>query len=360
MRFAVFGFCLALGCNRAPAPSGAIDVSPALATEQLDGDPDDPSVWIHPTEPARSLIIATNKAAAPKGALVVFNLNGKIVQTIANLDRPNNVDVEYGLSLGGQSADVAVTTERYKRRLRVFRIAPDGSGLTDVSSGGGIPVFEGQPGEAGAPMGIALYRRPRDGAISAIVGRKSGAPTGYLWQYRLVDGGAGRVRGEKVREFGAFSGAGEIEAIAVDDSLGYVYYADEEFGIRKYHADPDHAEASRELAVFGRTGFSGNREGIAVYSQPGGAGFIVCTDQIAGGSTYHLYRREGRAGAPHDHSELIASIRGGADSTDGIEAVSAPLGSRFPQGLLVAMNSSGRNFLVFDWAVVAATLPVRH
>jgi 3-phytase len=46
-------------------------------------------------------------------------------------------------------------------------------------------------------------------------------------------------------------------------------------------------------------------------------------------------------------------VRGGADSTDGIEVTSAPLGSRFPHGLLVAMNSRGRNFLLFDWEPLA-------
>ena len=69
-----------------------------------------------------------------------------------------------------------------------------------------------------------------------------------------------------VRYFGAFSGTGEIEAVAVDDALGYVYYADEGNGIRKYHADPDHRDAASELAHFGRTGFRADREGIAIYA----------------------------------------------------------------------------------------------
>ena len=34
---------------------------------------------------------------------------------------------------------------------------------------------------------------------------------------------------------------GEIEAVAVDDAPGYVYYADEGNGTHKYHADPDRA-----------------------------------------------------------------------------------------------------------------------
>ncbi|MGB9604466.1 MAG: phytase [Bryobacteraceae bacterium] len=291
--------------------------------------------------------------AAPRGALYVYGLDGKIRQVIDKLDRPNNVDVEYGLPLGGQKVDIAVATERMQRRLRVYRILPEGK-LEDVSSPDGLRVFEGCPGEQGAPMGIALYKRPRDGAIFAIVSRKEGPREGYLWQYRLMDDGKGKVRAQKVREFGRFSGKGEIEAVAVDDELGYVYYADEGDGIHKYHADPEHPDAARQLAHFGTGGFQGDREGIAVYALPRGRGYIVCTDQIPGNTKYHIYRREGVPGRPHDHSEAVKMFYGGADETDGIEITSAALGPQFPHGLMVAMNSGPKNFLIYRWEDIAS------
>ncbi|MCX6619395.1 MAG: phytase, partial [Acidobacteria bacterium] len=295
------------------------------------------------------------KVAAPRGALVVFGLDGKIRQTIAGLDRPNNVDVEYGLMVGGRPTDIAVTTERLKHRLRIFKIPHDGGPLVDISSGGGAPVLDGETGERAEPMGIALYRRPRDGAVFAIISPKTGPRDGYLWQYRLQDDGSGRVKATRVRRFGSFSGLKEIEAIAVDDALGYVYYGDEGNGIRKWHADPDHPQAARELAHFGRTEFAGDQEGIAIYAREDGTGYIVCTDQIDGNSHYHIYRREGGPGGPHDHAEMLKCVRGGADGTDGIEVLSAPLGPAFPNGLLVVMNSGPRNFLLYRWEDVALT-----
>jgi 3-phytase len=331
---------------------GRIEVKPVLATEPVSDDPDDPAIWVNPRDPAQSLIIATNKVAAPRGALYVYGLDGKIRQVIDKLDRPNNVDVEYGLMLGGRRVDIAVTTERMQRRLRVFRILPEGK-LEDVSSPEGLRVFEGCEGEQAAPMGVALYKRPRDGAIFAIVSRKEGPREGYLWQYRLMDDGQGRVRAQKVRELGRFSGTKEIEAVAVDDELGYVYYADEGDGIHKYHADPDHPGAARELAHFGREGFQGDREGIAIYGLAGGRGYIVCTDQLPGNTKYHVYRREGAPGRPHDHSELLKVFYGGADETDGIEITSTRLGPRFPTGLMVAMNSGPKNFLIYRWEDIA-------
>ncbi len=330
-----------------------VSVAPALATAMLPADPDDPAIWVHPSNPARSLILATVKAEAPLGALAVFDLDGKLLQMLDGLNQPNNVDVEYGLPVGGKPTDIAVLTERLAGRLRVFKISPDTGSVTEISSPGGLGVFRGEPGERAAPMGIGLYRRPRDGAVFAIVSRKEGPRQGYLWEYRLEDDGAGRVKAAKLREFGAFSGRAEIEAVAVDDALGYVYYADEDDGIHKWHADPDHPEAARELAKFGRAGFSGDREGIAIYARDDGTGYIICTDQLATNSEYRIYAREGSPGRPHDHSRLLKVVRGGADATDGIEATSAALGPGFPHGLLVAMNSSGRNFFLYRWESVA-------
>ncbi len=334
--------------------NAVVTIQPKLATDPVSRDPDDPAIWVHRGDSNRSLILGTNKAPTPDGALVVFGLDGKIRQTISGMDRPNNVDVEYGLKLQGKPTDIAVLTERLQKRLRVYAIAADGSGLKDLSAEG-LPVFVGQSGEQAAPMGVALYRRPKDGTIFALVGRKQGPTNGYLWQYRLQDDGTGKVSARKVREFGRFSGIGEIEAIAVDDELGYVYYADEGDGIHKWHADPDHPDAARELAHFGRDGFKADPEGIAIYTLSSGKGYIVCTDQLVGNSEYRIYRREGEPGHPHNHSTVLKVFCGGADSTDGIEISSVSLGPQFPNGLMVAMNSSSRNFLIFRWEDIAKT-----
>lgn len=335
-----------------------VSIKPAVTTDKVANDPDDPAIWVHPTTPAQSLIVGTNKvSAAEGGALYVFGLDGKIRQVLKGLDRPNNVDVEYGLKVGSKKVDIAVVTERNQKQLRIFRFSPNGLPLVEA---GRIPVFTGQTGEDfDAPMGIGLYKRPRDGAIFAIVGRKSGPSTGYLWQYRLKDDGKGGITGVKVREFGTYSGKKEIEAIAVDDEKGFVYYADETYGIHKWSADPDSSNAGKELALFATTGYKGDHEGIALWKRPDGTGYLICTDQIAGNAEYHVYRREGSPTNPHNHTEL-GIIRGGADETDGIEATSANLGPAFPHGLLVTMDSTPRDFMIFDWRAIDTALKIKR
>lgn len=319
---------------------------PTVQTEPVQADADDPAIWVHPQNPSQSLILATDKGG---NALYTFDMQGKVVQKIYNIQRPNNVDVEYRFALNGTYVDIAVLTERKARRLRVFAIHPESRLLTDISDPNATTVFDAQEGHSGEPMGIALYRRPKDGTVFAIVSRKTGPSEGYLWQYQLVPTSSGKVGLRKVREFGKFSGTGEIEAVAVDDELGYVYYADESFGIRKYHADPEHPQADQELAIFATTGFQGDREGIAVYPLDSKTGYLLCVDQIANNSAVYVFRREGKGGNPHDHTELVAIIHTDSDSTDGIEASATNFGKQFPKGIMVMMNSQGRNFHLYKW-----------
>lgn len=341
----------ACGGTVAAPPVGQPDrIAPLLHTDPVTHDADDPAIWVHPTDPARSLIVGTNKVAAPDGALVVFGVDGRTRQVIAGLDRPNNVDIQTGVRLGRETVDVVVTTERLRHQLRVYTIRPDGSGLAEL---GVVPVLEGETGDRAEPMGIGLYLRPADGALFAIVAPKLGGTTNYLAQYRL-ELTPGGPTGVLVRRFGHFSAKGpqpgepgEIEALVVDDALGYVYYADERYGIHKWSADPDAAGAAAELALFGTDGYQLDREGLALYTKPDGTGYLISTDQVKGGSTFKVYRREGEPGHPHLH-RVIADARTTADDTDGIEVTSAPL-PNLPDGVLVAMNSRTRTFAIFDW-----------
>ncbi|HNS73307.1 MAG TPA: phytase [bacterium] len=332
-------------CSNCRFRSGPRPLQPVIVTEPVQFDSDDPAIWIHPSDPAQSLIIGTDKEA--NGGLYVFDLNGKIIpdKCVRPLQRPNNVDIEYGLMLGGVPVDIAVTTERLLNRIRIFSL-PDMKPI----DGGGIEVFSGEAMRA--PMGIALYKRPADGRIYAIVGRKEGPTDGrYLWQYLLEDNGAGTVVATKVREFGLYSGVKEIEAIAVDDELGYVYYSDEQVGVRKYYADPDHAGGNSELALFAREGFTADLEGISIYTLPGGRGYILVSDQQA--NKFHIFKREGEPGQPHQHT-LVKVIKTSTSESDGSEVTSVPLNLTFPHGLFVAM-SEDRTFHYYNWSDIAGT-----
>ena len=203
-------------------------------------------------------------------------------------------------------------------------------------------------------MGVSIYRRPSDSALFAIVSRKEGPRQGYLWQYRLEDDGAGRVKATKVR------GVRQLQRRRRNRSHrgGRRAWLRLLRRRRQRHSQmarrPRSPRRRSRVSAFRARGLSADREGIAIYAQPGDKGYIICTDQLPGGSHCHLFRREGSSTNPHDHSQRVRIIHGSADQTDGIEATSRTLGPRFPDGLMAAMNSRGRNFLFFDWREIMA------
>jgi 3-phytase len=333
-----------LTTNQTDADTTASVVKPLYMTDTVAHDTDDPAIWVNPADPAASLIIGTDKDQ--DGGLYVFDLKGKILKdkTIRSLQRPDNVDIEYGLPLNGKPTDIAVTTERFTHKLRIYSL-PD---MKPVD-GGGIEVFAGQTGpDERDLMGIALYKNSA-GKIYAIVGRKSGPTDGtYLWQYLLSDNGKGQIKADLVRKFGAYSGLKEIEAIAVDDKLGYVYYSDEGKGVRKYYADPE--KGNKELALFATTGFTEDHEGISIYHSSDSTGYILVSDQ--GANSFQLFPREGGAGNPHEHA-LIKKVKVLATHSDGSDMVSVPLNSDFKKGLFVVM-SDNKTFHLYRWEDIIA------
>lgn len=313
-------------------------IEPDVITEQVKYDSDDPAIWINPTDASKSLIVGTDKDS--DGALYVYDLKGKIVKVVKGLQRPNNVDIAYGMSINNmKKIDIAVAAERETNSLRVFSL-PNMQSIDN----GGIAVFENETQRA--PMGIALYtKKATDGSnqIYAIVSRKEGPREGYLFQYLLKSDARGNIIGELVRKFGKFSGKKEIESIAVDNELGYVYYSDEQAGVRKYYADPDKGNA--ELAFFAKKGFRADNEGISIYKTGDTTGYILVSNQS--NHSFKVYPREGLANTPHTHP-LLAEISVKTAESDGSDVSNVNFGAPFTQGIFVAM-SDDKTFHYYDW-----------
>lgn len=323
----------AAACTNERAAVAPDALKPVVITDTVGYDTDDPAIWINSQDTLKSLIVGTDKDS--NGGLYVYSLDGKIVNKVKGLKRPNNVDIAYGLKLSGKKVDIAVTTERETNKIRIYSM-PD---LKPVDNGG-IDVFQGEAQRD--PMGISLYTAP-DSSIYAIVGRKSGPADGYLWQYKLTDDGTGAVKAELIRKFGKYSGKKEIEAIAVDNESGYIYYSDETVGVHKYYADP--AKGNQELALFADTGFVSDHEGISIFKNGPSTGYILVSNQQK--NTFMVYPREGKDGNVNNHP-LIAEIPVSTVESDGSDVVNLNLGPKFPAGLFVAM-SNGKVFHFYDW-----------
>ncbi|CAZ95410.1 phytase [Zobellia galactanivorans] len=328
----IFLFLLALmamqSCNTSQLPA----VAPNVITEKTVNDTDDPAIWVNPMDASKSIVFGTDKET--NGAIYAFDLNGKILEekSISDIRRPNNVDIAYGFAINDTTkVDILMFTEREKSQVRLFSV-PDMKPLDN----GGFPVFADEKNpEMRLPMGVSLYKSSKDQSIYAIVGRKTGPTQGYLYQYKIVANDKGQVNAELVRKFGKFSGKKEIEAIAVDHELGFVYYSDEQHCIRKYYAEPSMGDV--ELSCFGGENFKSDIEGIAIAQYPNGEGYIIVSDQQRG--QFNIYSRKTNA--------FVRAVNLSTLETDGCEVVTVPLNDTFKSGLFVAMNDE-KNFYFYD------------
>ncbi|GLB52660.1 hypothetical protein NBRC110019_17000 [Neptunitalea chrysea] len=332
MKKLIIGLC-ALGffaCNnkeKLPA------IAPDVITEKTPNDTDDPAIWVNPQDASKSIVFGTDKDT--NGGIYAFNLDGKIIQDkcILNVKRPNNVDLRYGFAINDSTkTDIIVFTEREKQQIRVYSV-PSMKPLDN----GGIPVFaDDENNEFRYPMGVSLYKSPKDDAMYAIVGRKAGPLEGYLYQYKLTADSLGVVTGEVVRKFGSFSGKKEIEAIAVDDELGFVYYSDEMTGVKKYYAEP--SKGNEQVGLFGQQDFTEDIEGIAIATKPNGKGYVIVSDQQQG--QFNIYKRS--------DNTFVKAVNLSTVETDGCDVVTVPLNKTFTQGLFAAMNDDA-SFYFFDY-----------
>lgn len=306
-------------------------IKPDVITEKTINDTDDPAIWVNPKDASKSIVFGTDKKT--NGAIYAFDLNGKIIEekTIRNIKRPNNVDLAYGFNLTDSTqVDVIAFTEREKQQIRLFSV-PDMKPLDN----GGFKVFaDATEPEFNLPMGIALYKSPKTSKLYAIVSRKTGPLENYLYQYEMVADSTG-IQSKLVRKFGKFSGKKEIEAIAVDNELGFVYYSDEQHCVRKYHAEPD--AGNEEIACFGGDKFKEDIEGIAIAKTGAKSGYLVISNQQQG--EFNIFDRETNA--------FVKAVNLTTVETDGCDVTTVALGTKFPNGLFVAMNDT-KEFYFYD------------
>ena len=319
----------------------SIVVNPNGSTSAVIEDADDPAIWIHPSAPAQSIIIGTDKGSFPNGGLFVWNMDGTLLQRV-NIDHPNNVDLRYGMPLQGGLVDIAVVTMRDENTIRIYSIDPVTRTLAEITTDGGIPVFSD-------PYGIGLYKRRTDGAMFAMISRNTNG-NNTIWQLQLADDGTGKVRGTRVREFGQITGL--VEGLVADDVLGFVYVSEEALGVHKFYADPE--RGNERLALFAtQDGITGDREGMAIYQCGDTTGYLLLSSQ--GDNSVKVYAREGAPGNPHQHNLLTTIVTNGAVQTDGLDVTSRPTSAEFPFGFLISHNSPGKNFQLFAWEKIAQT-----
>lgn len=323
-----------------PNPQAAgtsFSITAAVETAQVphDGDAaDDPAIWIHPTNPARSTVIGTDK----KGGLAVYDLAGQQLQYLPD-GRKNNVDLRTGFSLGGQTIALVTASDRTDRRLSIYRVNPDTRLLENIAA---------RPIITGAGYGACMYHSAVTDKFYYLVNSEQG----LVEQWELFDNGAGRVDAAKVRTFEV---GGRTEGCVADDQLGHLYIGEEATGIWKYGAEPTAGDARSSVATTSPGGhLKEDVEGLALYDAGNGRGYLIASSQ--GSDSYVIYQRDGSNAYVATFQIAAGNGIDAVSVTDGIDVTSANLGPAFPKGLFIAQDhvndGMNQNFKLVPWQAI--------
>ncbi len=328
------------------SPSKLALVKATVETQPVDhgGDAaDDPAIWVHPTDPARSAIIATDK----KGGMLVYDLSGKRLQYLAD-GKMNNVDLRHDFKLGGKSVTLVTASDRTRKAIAIYTIDPDTRLLTSVADGV-------QATGLSDPYGLCMYRN-RKGATFVFVSD----PDGLVRQWKLVATPAGKVRAEPVRDVKFDT---QTEGCVADDANGALYVAEEDVALWRLDAEPATGTARKAVArVADNPALKDDLEGVGLYAQAGGKGYLVVSSQ--GNNSYALFRREGDNAYVGSFAVIADGATGidGISETDGLDVTSASLGAGLEGGAFVAQDGrnvsppENQNFKLVPWATIAAKL----
>lgn len=393
------------------------ETAPGLPDTAAKGDADDPAFWLHPDDPAGSLVITTAKGAG----LRVYDLSGRLVQRIEAVPdgRYNNVDVAYGLKRpDGSVMDVAVASDRGRDRLMVWAIDPanPAAPLTDITDPGQMQVFPTRlspdgAGEVANPVadqasayGLTLWQDKATGDVRAVVAQRNAA---RLAEQRLVVNSDGTVGHERTRHWDfptnhkgqdltveneddpALDWQPQFEGLVVDEETGTLFAGQEDVGLWRVNLTTGKAEDKPFYETRGSVKSPFNNpdskvardvEGLALYRGADGTGYLIASSQgdahgdekapdAAGlDDTFAIFERGGQNRYLGSFKLTANGPIDAGQECDGAELVSIPLPG-YPAGLLIVQDGynddlngmSGEpeatNFKYVSWADVMAALP---
>ncbi|MEV0193405.1 phytase [Kitasatospora purpeofusca] len=406
---AALGAMVAVTAALPAQASGLPEVHPRAETAALFDDKaggganaDDPAIWRNAADPGRSLVIATAK----KGGLRVYDLDAREVQSIPAPAGPgaddaagrfNNVDLVQGMPLAGARADLAVVSDRGNDRLRIYRIDRDRAGgpLADVTDPGVRPVFSADQAEVNeqrTAYGLATWTDRKSGRSYALVSQRNRTRVALV---ELISTPGGTVDYRTVRTLDlpssfrlpngtSWTPCGEpgelpqVEGMVVDPADGTLYAGQEDVGIWRMRADltgaPELIDKVREYGVpatydaateectagadpgFGGKHLTADVEGLTLLTEPDGDGYLLASSQ--GDNTFVAYDRERDEDNEFEGAFRItaaSTVLDGSEVCDGAAVLNAPLGKRYPKGLMVVQdgqetpNASGREATGFKF-----------
>jgi 3-phytase len=336
---------LAAGCSKEQPVASALKMAAIPAKAETtpvgteDDAADDPAIWRNAADPAKSLVIGTDKRAG----IHVYDLSGKQISFTPS-PRLNNVDLRTDVSIGGEKAVLVAASDRQDEanaKMALFRLDTAAQKLVALPS---VPVGKGEA------YGMCLWQRASDSGLFGFVVMKDGRIDQLAFDLSGAQPTAKVVRSMKL--------ATQSEGCVADDRTGILYVAEEDVGVWTFEADPAGSTKATEFAkVDGKT-LVADAEGLALAPDGAKGGHLVVSSQ--GDNSYTLYALADRK--PVGRFRIDGGAIDGTYETDGIELLLGDFGPQYPAGLFVAQDGDNapetQNFKYTSWAdVIAALFP---
>jgi myo-inositol-hexaphosphate 3-phosphohydrolase len=336
---------LAAGCTPSPQPAATpldiVSVRAKAETEPVataEDAADDPAIWRNTLDPAKSLIIGTDKRAG----IHVYDLNGRQLSFTPS-PRLNNVDLRDNVTIAGQKAVLVAASDRAdvaNAKISLFRL--------DTAAGKLAPVVA-TPVGAGEAYGLCLWRRKGDGALYSFVVMKDGRIDQLALDLAGEKPGVQKVRSMKL--------SSQSEGCVVDDRTGILYVAEEDVGIWSFDADPKAPVKPKSFAKVEGKALVADVEGLALAPSGDRGGYLIASSQ--GDNAYTLYNLSDGKVAGRFRIEGSQSVDGTSE-TDGVELVLGDFGPSFKDGIFVAQDGDNapetQNFKIASWGDVLKSI----
>jgi 3-phytase len=399
-RAAVCGIALAIPCftqAQVVSVTAKSETRPNFDDEAgNDADADDPAIWVHPSNPSKSVVIGVLK----NGGMSVFNLSAQEIQWIAAPPGPgpddegsryNNVDLIYGLKINGVKTDIAVVSDRGRDQIRFYKIDPNkaASGLpplTDITASNVPWVFSSSQEEVNEQFtSYGLASTKKDGVGYVFTSQRSRTNVAQL---KVIVNSNGTLTYTKVRTitlpktFSTPLGTWtpcldddgddpQVEGLVVDETEDFLYMGQEPVGIWRlklwsHSKTPKLVEKVREFGVpytriwdeeeeeyictllwdqdpgVGGDNISQDVEGLTIYyaDDDDDDGYLIASSQ--GDNTFAVFEREDDEDGDNDYIGSFQVVNSSAtdsvQESDGAHVINVDLGSLFPKGLFVTQD----------------------
>lgn len=296
---------------------------------------DDPAIWRNASDPAASLIVATDK----KAGLYVYGLDGKI-RSFIDAGRVNNVDL---VEVGGRIIVAASDRNNIAQsRIALFVLNPADAKLTPMGY-----VASG-PGEG---YGICIKEPASADMLEIFAVLKAGTVN-----HIEIDVRAPIETGKIIRSIKMPT---QTEGCVID-SKNNLYVGEEDAGIWRFSAARDGAVQGTMIAPIDNQRLVADVEGLSIVREGGGSEYLIASSQ--GDNAYAVWalpemRYIGRFA-------ISANDAFGATSeTDGIAAMAGDFGPGYPNGLFIAQDGNNapaaQNFKLVPWQTVKAALGIQ-